>query len=134
MNYCFIIGNLVKAPEAKQTPSGVSVTTFTIAVARRFDSEKTDFFNVVTWRGLADNCARYLVKGQKVAVTGELQTRSYEGNDGVKRYITEISADNVEFLNKPRTEGTRAEDTNKPEYQGGLFAHEDVLDDEELPF
>ena len=128
MNTAFIIGNLTKEPEAKTTPNGVSVATFTVAVARRFDREKTDFFNVVTWRGLADNCARYLVKGQKVAVTGELQTRSYDGKDGVKRYVTELIADNVEFLSKPTQKGTTdsADD--------GLFANPDELNDEELPF
>lgn len=128
MNTAFIIGNLTKEPEAKTTPNGVSVATFTVAVARRFDREKTDFFNVVTWRGLADNCARYLVKGQKVAVTGELQTRSYDGKDGVKRYVTELIADNVEFLSKPTQKGATdsADD--------GLFANPDELNDEELPF
>ena len=128
MNTAFIIGNLTKEPEAKTTPNGVSVATFTVAVARRFDREKTDFFNVVTWRGLADNCARYLVKGQKVAVTGELQTRSDDGKDGVKRYVTELIADNVEFLSKPTQKGTTdsADD--------GLFANPDELNDEELPF
>lgn len=128
MNTAFIIGNLTKEPEAKTTPNEVSVATFTVAVARRFDREKTDFFNVVTWRGLADNCARYLVKGQKVAVTGELQTRSYDGKDGVKRYVTELIADNVEFLSKPTQKGTTdsADD--------GLFASPDEFNDEELPF
>ena len=63
--------------------------------------EVTDYFNIVAWRGLADTCARYLVKGQQVAVEGELQTRSYDGKDGVKRYVTEIVADNVEFLARP---------------------------------
>ena len=126
MNHVFLIGNLTKTPEAKTTPNGVPVTTFTVAVARRFDREKTDFFNVVTWRGLADNCARYLVKGQKVAVTGELQTRSYDGKDGIKRYITELVADNVEFLSRP-TE-------SKQEAQTDLFGEELDYDEEELPF
>ena len=128
MNTAFIIGNLTKEPEAKTTPNGVSVATFTVAVARRFDREKTDFFNVVTWRGLADNCARYLVKGQKVAVTGELQTRSYDGKDGVKRYVTELIADNVEFLSKPTQKGTT------DSAYDGLFANPDEFNDEELPF
>lgn len=101
MNKCFIVGNLTRAPEARTTPNGVSVTTFTVAVQRRFKRDETDYLNVVTWRGLADNCARYLVKGQKVAVCGEIQTRSYEGQDGQKRYVTEIVADDVEFLNRP---------------------------------
>lgn len=143
MNQCFIIGNLTKAPEARTTPNGISVTTFTVAVARRFDRNQTDFFNVVTWRGLADNCGRYLVKGQKVAVTGELQTRSYDGKDGVKRYVTELIADNVEFLSKPAGAGGSAE-ANPYQYppeppkvdEDDLFATgmDDIMDDEELPF
>ena len=143
MNQCFIIGNLTKAPEARTTPNGVSVTTFSVAVARRFDREKTDFFNVVTWRGLADNCARYLVKGQKVAVTGELQTRSYDGKDGIKRYVTELVADNVEFLSKPANAGQNTDSgsysypTEPPKVEeDDLFATgmDDIMDDEELPF
>ena len=101
MNYVFLIGNLADHPEVKTTQGGISVTTFRIGVNRRVNRDITDFFTVVTWRGLADNCGKYLVKGQKVAVIGELQTRSYDDKNGVKRYITEISADAVEFLSKP---------------------------------
>lgn len=123
MNKCIITGNLTKAPEARATSNRTSVTTFTVAVQRRFKRDETDYINVVTWRGLADNCAKYLVKGQKVAVCGEIQTRSYEGQDGQKRYVTEIVADDVEFLNKP----------------GGVQERESELgellaEDEELPF
>lgn len=101
MNKVFVIGNLTKAPELRSTQTGASVATFTVAVQRRFKRDETDYLNVVAWRGLADNCARYLVKGQKVAVCGEIQTRSYDGQDGTKRYVTEIVADDVEFLNRP---------------------------------
>ena len=72
-----------------------------VAVTRRMNREQADFFNVIAWRGLADNCAKYLVKGQQIAVAGELRTRSYEANDGSKRYLTEIQADDIEFLAKP---------------------------------
>ena len=64
MNKVFIIGRLTKAPEHRTTPNGISVTTFSVAVTRRMNREESDFLNVVTWRGLADNCAKYLVKGQ----------------------------------------------------------------------
>lgn len=63
--------------------------------------EEADFLTIVTWRGLADNCAKYLVQGQQVAVVGEIRTRSYEAKDGSRRYVTEIQADDVEFLEKP---------------------------------
>jgi len=101
MNKVFIVGRLTRPPEARTTTQGISVTTFTVAVTRRQNREEADFLNVVTWRGLADNCARYLTQGQQVAVSGEIRTRSYEANDGSKRYVTEIQADDVEFLARP---------------------------------
>ena len=101
MNKVFIVGRLTRDPEHRTTPNGVSVTTLGVAVTRRMNREQADFFNVIAWRGLADNCAKYLVKGQQIAVAGELRTRSYEANDGSKRYLTEIQADDIEFLAKP---------------------------------
>ena len=98
MNKAIIIGNLTKDPEKKVTPDGVSVTNFTVAVSRSGNREKADFLPVVTWRTLADNCAKYLATGRKVAVIGEIQTRSYTTNDGSKRYVTEIIANEVEFI------------------------------------
>jgi single-strand DNA-binding protein len=124
MNKWIGIGRLVKAPEARTTPNGVSVTTFTVAISRRRDRETTDFINIVTWRGLADNCAKYLQKGQQVAVTGELQIRSYDAKDGTKKYITEIQADDVEFL--ARSGEAKAEFAEE--------AEEIMMDDDMLPF
>lgn len=101
MNKVFIVGRLTKEPELRTTPNGVNVATMSVAVTRRMNREQADFFNVIAWRGLADNCAKYLVKGQQIAVAGELRTRSYEANDGSKRYLMEIQADDIEFLAKP---------------------------------
>lgn len=102
MNKCFLIGNLTKDVERTETPSGVAVAKFSIAVNRNHksaDGERiADYFNIVAWRGLADTCAKYLNKGKKVAVSGEIQNRSYEDKDGNKRYVTEIIASDVEFL------------------------------------
>ena len=125
MNNVFLTGRLTADPEAKTTPNGVSVTTFRMAVNRRFNRDQADFFSVVTWRGLADNCAKFLTKGQMVSVNGELQNRSYDDKDGIKRYVTEIIADNVEFLSKPA----------KHE-QGALENDPDVvvIDEDTLPF
>lgn len=149
MNKVFIVGRLTRDPEHRTTPNGVSVTTLGVAVTRRMNREEADFFNVVAWRGLADNCAKYLVKGQQIAVVGELRTRSYDAKDGTKRYVTEIQADDIEFLAKPGAAGSGASGGS---YGGNrsygsasaaapkdddLFASEmsDVLvDDEELPF
>ncbi len=121
MNKVFIVGRLTKAPEARTTTQGISVTTFTVAVTRRQNREEADFLNVVTWRGLADNCARYLTQGQQVAVAGELRTRSYDANDGSKRYVTEIQADDVEFLAKPN--GNSAPAGNYQNRAGTTNAH-----------
>lgn len=129
MNKAVIIGNLTRDPEKRTTGQGTAVTTFTVAVARRFNNaqgeRETDFIPVVTWRGLAETCARYLKKGSKVAVVGAIQTRSYEAQDGSKRYVTEIQADEVEFLT-PKQEQTQQE--KLPDF--------DALpdDDTDLPF
>lgn len=130
MNRIIILGRLTGNPEAKTTDSGLSVTTFCVAVNRRADREKADFFRVVTWRGLADSCARYLEKGQQVAVEGELQMRAYEDRDGTTRTAVEINANNVEFLAKAgqRTEATPAQESDFALYGGEL------PEDGELPF
>ena len=102
MNKITLIGNLTHDPEVRSTPSGVTVCTFTIAVNRRFASQggerQTDFFRINAWRQLGDTCARYLSKGRKVAVIGELQARTYEAKDGTTRMSLDVSADEVEFL------------------------------------
>ncbi|MDR1619507.1 MAG: single-stranded DNA-binding protein [Clostridiales bacterium] len=102
MNKIFIIGNLTRDPELRTTTSGISVCTFNVAVTRRFAQQggerQTDFFRINAWRQLGDVCAKYLAKGRKVAVVGELQARTYEGNDGVTKFSLDISADEVEFL------------------------------------
>ena len=101
MNKVFLIGNLSKDPELRTTNSGTSVCTFSIAVNRRKDKDgnsTADFFSIVAWRQLAELCSKYLAKGRKVAVVGELQTRSYESKDGTKRHVTEIVANEIEFL------------------------------------
>ena len=102
MNKCFLLGNLTKDPEVASTSTGIAVTKFTIACNRNYTNangeREADFLNIVTWRGLAENCGKYLSKGSKVAVTGVITTRSYEADDGSKRYVTEIVADEVEFI------------------------------------
>lgn len=131
MNRITIIGRLTRDPELRITPNGISVANFSVAVNRRSDREKTDFLNVITWRGLADNCAKYLEKGQQVAVEGELQIRSYEAKDGTTRTIVEIQADNVEFLAKAGQSGGggRAASSNPAEEMNGV-----LVDEDDLPF
>ena len=102
MNTWFGIGRATKDCEISITNSGINVAKFTIAVDRKFkdsDGNKVaDFINIVAWRGLADICGKYIKKGQQVAVKGELQIRSYDAQDGTKRYVTEIIADDVTLL------------------------------------
>ena len=106
MNKCILIGNLTKDPELRTLPSsGTSVANFTEAVSRRFANQQgereVDFIPVVVWRAQAENCAKYLRKGSQVAVWGSIQTRSYEAQDKTRRYVTEVVADEVKFLNRP---------------------------------
>ncbi len=101
MNKVFLIGNLTRDPEIRTTTTGIQVCNFSIAVNRRRRADgvqETDFFNIVTWRQLAELCSKYLSKGRKVAVTGSIQTRTYEAQDGSKRNAFDIVADEVEFL------------------------------------
>lgn len=106
MNLAILIGRLTKDPELRYiAQSGRAVATFTIAVDRQFvtkDGQKqSDFFNVVVWGKQAENVANYLSKGSQAAVRGQIQNRSYETQTGEKRYITEIIAENVQFLSRP---------------------------------
>ena len=100
MNKCIIIGNVANDPEAHTTQSGVSRSTFRVAVTRPHKRDETDFLTVVAWRQSADYCNKYLKKGNKVAVEGSIQTRTYDAQDGSKRYVTEIIADSVELTRR----------------------------------
>lgn len=109
MNKVMLIGNLTRDPELSTIPNGTSVCKFGIAVNRRFANSEgnrdVDFFNIVAWRALGENCGKFLKKGSKVGVAGQIQTRSYDGKDGEKRNVTEIVADEVEFLNRVGKDG-----------------------------
>lgn len=99
MNKQFCIGNLTKDPETRTTPNGNTVCTFTVAVNRKKVSEpQTDFFRVNAWGKLGELCARFLNKGRKVAVVGELQARTYDNKDGKTMLSLDVVADEVEFL------------------------------------
>ncbi|MDQ4679551.1 single-stranded DNA-binding protein, partial [Stenotrophomonas maltophilia group sp. RNC7] len=105
INRIVLIGRLAKDVDLKYIQSGKAVATFSIAVNRTFSKEKeADFFNVVVWGKSAENCANYLAKGRLVGLEGRLQTRSYETQTGEKRYVTEVIADNVEFLEYAKSE------------------------------
>ncbi len=115
MNKVILVGNLTRDPELTETPSGIAVCRFSIAVTRDYanneGTREADFFNITVWRGRAENCGRYLKKGNKVAVVGSLQTRSYEDKDGIKRNVTDIVASEVEFLT-PKSAQVDSDDTS----------------------
>lgn len=101
-NKVILIGNLTADPELKTTQTGIPVTSFRIAVGRRYakdtDDVKADFIDIVCWRKSAEFVAKYFSKGKKILIEGQLQTRSYMANDGSKRHVTEVVADNVSFV------------------------------------
>lgn len=131
MNKIILTGNLTKAPEMRQTQSGVPVCTFSLAVNRRFSGREgereTDYIDVVAWRGLAETCGKYLDRGRKVAVIGALQTRRYEDKQGNKRTAFEVIADEVEFLS---TASERRETTQADPDSSGF----EEMDEGTLPF
>ena len=102
MNKVFLIGRLTRDPELRYTSSNLPVATFSLAVNRNFTNQsgerEADFINIVVWRKQAENIKNYLTQGSQVAIDGRIQTRTYDGEDGKKRYITEVVADNVQFL------------------------------------
>ena len=134
MNKVILVGNLTRDPELTETPSGVAVCRFSIAVSRDYanseGNRETDFFNITVWRGRAEVCGKYLKKGNKVAIVGSIQTRSYEDKDGIKRNVTDIVASEVEFLT-PKGTGVDAEEEipvrrERPQLE--------AIDDNQLPF
>lgn len=147
MNKVILIGNLANDPELRTTQSGISNCTFRLAVQRKYANQQgqreADFLNIVCWRQTAELCARYLAKGRKVGIEGTLQTRSYDAQDGSKRYVTEVIAESVEFLSA-RDDGANngGNNTNQKRAQQNAPAqqaptnHDDFqeVDDDDLPF
>lgn len=144
MNRVVLVGNLTKDPELVTTNNGVSLCRFTLAVQRRFTSgdgeREADFINIVVWRGPAENCYKYLKKGNKAGVVGSLQIRSYDGSDGTRRTAAEVVADEVEFLTNRGT--ALGDEVSAPAEQGGskstgkndVVTNFEPIDDDNLPF
>lgn len=139
MNKVILIGNLTRDPELRSTPAGASVCSFSIAVNRRFSNsageKETDFINIVAWRQLGETCGKYLNKGSKVGVVGELRTRTYEAKDGTKRYVTEVQADEIDFLT-PKGGNTGGTSYSAPVEAASQDVSDSFteIDDDELPF
>ena len=141
MNKVFLIGNLTRDPELTETPSGVPVCRFTIAVNRNYASQdgerQTDFFNITAWRAMGETIARYTKKGNKVSIVGSIQMRNYEDNQGVKRTAVDVIAQDVEFLT-PKAGGDSFDDTNDTAPRAAAPKRKPVLqamdDDSDIPF
>lgn len=141
-NKVILIGNLVADPELKQTQSGISVTSFRIAVGRKYTSknaegaQQTDFINIVAWRNTAEFVAKYFQKGRSILVTGSLQTRDWTDQNGQKRYVTEVVADEVQFVDK-KPDGSAPVSGAAPAPYGASpkdVAFEEMSTDDDLPF
>jgi single-strand DNA-binding protein len=135
MNKVILIGNLTKDPELNTVGAdGVSVCRFSIAVNRRFagkdGNREVDFFNITAWRGLGENCAKFIKKGSKVGVSGEIRFRNYEDKDGNKRIATDIIADEVEFLDR---KGEIAGGSGSSDYSAPVPADAPETNDEMQP-
>ena len=128
LNKVILIGHLTADPERKQTPNGVSVCSFSIGVNRKYtkgEQAQTDFINIVAWRQTADFITRYFRKGSAICICGSIQTRSWTDQNGSKRYVTEVVADEVSFAESKKTENNAP--TPAP-------AFEEIGADEDLPF
>ena len=136
MNRIILIGNVSTDPEQRTTSNGKSVCSFNLAVNRKYSNadgdRQTDFFRINAWGKLGDSCAKYLSKGRKVAVSGELQARLYDARNGQQRLALDVQADEVEFLSPAETAQTKPAKPTKP-------AHTDEtdfldIDTGDLPF
>ncbi len=145
MNKVFLIGRLTRDPELRYTGSNIPVATFSLAVNRNFSNQagerEADFINIVVWRKQAENVKNYLTQGSQVAIDGRLQTRTYDGQDGQKRYVTEVVADNVEFLgsknssvNSNNTNGSTTQKAEPTPYDFGGAPEPKGTDVESNPF
>ena len=144
MNHVTLIGRLAADPEARTTQSGISQCSFRLAVPRRFANQQgvreADFINIVAWRGTADFCARYFHKGMRVGVEGSLQTRSWQAQDGSRRYAVEVIADNVEFCESRQDGGANTAPGGANGGYSGANAAPPAqegfteVEDDELPF
>lgn len=127
MNNVSLVGRLTKDPELKTTQSGLSVCRFTVAVDRPYSKDKTDFINCIAWRKTAEFITSYFSKGQRIALTGLIQTGSYTGKDGKTVYTTDINVNNVEFCESKKQSDSSGNNLNNVET-------DDMPFDDDLPF
>ena len=120
INKSVLGGRLTADPELRQTQSGVSVCSFTVAVNRKFDRETTDFINCVAWKKTAEFIAQYFSKGSSICVTGSIQVRTWQDNNGAKRYATELIVDDAYFVDSNNESNTANDELQEVENYGDL--------------
>lgn len=143
LNRVVLVGRLTKDPDIRYTQSNVPVVSFTIAVNRQFTNsatgeKETDFIPIIVWRKQAENVKNFIHKGSLVAIDGRIQTRTYDDQNGVRKYVTEVVADNVAFLEPKGTQGD-APVANEPQQQNQQNDEDDrysnvVFSNNDLPF
>jgi single-strand DNA-binding protein len=151
MNKAILIGRLTRDPELRHTGNNIPVASFSIAINRPFTNQSgerdVDYINIVVWRKQAENVSNYLSQGSLVAVEGRIQTRSYDAQDGTKRYVTEVIADNVQFLESKQQSQARNKANNDYDFKEAEpettnvendpfadFGSDIEISDDELPF
>lgn len=151
MNRVILVGRLTKDPELRYTQSNKAVANFTIAVNRQFTNEngerEADFINGVVWGKPAENLSRYMKKGQQIGVDGRIQTRNYQANDGTRRYVTEVVAESIQFLESKQQNNNQGTNyaqpqQNAPQRQESGLNNDDFanfgasvdISDDDLPF
>ncbi len=152
MNNVSLVGRLVRDPELRTVSTGNTTCSFSLAINRTFTNangeRETDFINCVIWGKQAENLAKYCTKGSLIGVTGRIQTRNYDGQDGKKVYVTEVAANNITFLGSrnsnsgtepsfddvPNSNSNNIETTDLTEDPFKDFGSEVVLSDDDLPF
>lgn len=135
MNKAILVGNLTKDPEHRSTSNGTAVTSFTVAVQRRYKTDsgpQADFINCVAWRSTAEFVAKYFTKGSKIGLTGSIQTRNYDDAEGVRKYVTEVVVDDVEFVTSKNKQHDTAPVSEAESQTADELFNEDMND--ELPF
>lgn len=136
LNNVSLVGRLTKDPELRYTPSNQAVATFSLAVNRNFKSQngerETDFINCVIWRQQAENLANWAKKGALIGITGRIQTRSYENQQGQRVYVTEVVADSFQLLESQKERGNQSQGSSQPDF--GRNASPMDISDDDLPF
>lgn len=147
LNRVILMGRITHSLELKQTGSGVSVLSFSVAVERSFakqgEERQADFINCVAWRQQAEFISKYFAKGRMIALEGNLRTRTYDDKNGAKHYVTEVYVDSVSFTGEPKDNGNNAQSTPQSNAQpatkpavniGDISDFEEILSDDGVPF